>query len=99
MSPKPMIMTHLVMKRIQMPMTRNVFRYCGEYFEKETGVIYLRARYYDPTIGRFISEDSNWGKERDPLSLNLYTYCWNNPIHYIDITGNSPKGVTRALGF
>ncbi len=68
----------------------NVFRYCGEYFDKETGTIYLRARYYDPTIGRFITEDSYWGKDADPLSLNLYTYCMNNPIIYVDSSGNVP---------
>ncbi len=50
----------------------NPFRYCGEYFDAETGTIYLRARYYSPTIGRFISRDSVAGKNEDPLSLNLY---------------------------
>ncbi len=65
----------------------NVFRYCGEYFDKETGTIYLRARYYDPTIGRFVTEDSYWGKDSDPLSLNLYTFAHNNPILYIDPSG------------
>ena len=67
----------------------NPFRYCGEYFDAETGTIYLRARYYNPTIGRFISRDSVTGKIEDPLSLNLYTYCHNNPIKYIDPSGNS----------
>ncbi len=66
----------------------NVFRYCGEYFDKETGTIYLRARYYEPEIGRFITEDSYWGKDNDPLSLNLYTYCSNNPVMFIDPTGH-----------
>ena len=66
----------------------NVFRYAGEYFDREIGTIYLRARYYDPTIGRFITEDSYWGKDTDPLSLNLYTYAHNNPIMYVDPTGN-----------
>ena len=66
----------------------NAFRYAGEYFDKETGTIYLRARYYDPEIGRFITEDSVWGKDSDPLSLNLYTYCHNNPIIYIDPSGH-----------
>jgi len=66
----------------------NVFRYCGEYFDKETGTIYLRARYYDPMIGRFITEDSYWGKDSDPLGLNLYTYCFNNPINLIDPSGH-----------
>ena len=66
----------------------NAFRYCGEYFDSETGTIYLRARYYDPTIGRFISRDSYAGKISDPLSLNRYTYCNNNPVIFIDPSGN-----------
>jgi RHS repeat-associated protein len=70
------------------PADANSFRYCGEYIDKETGSIYLRARYYDPTIGRFISEDSYFGKDSDPLSLNLYTYCANNPINAWDPTGH-----------
>ena len=66
----------------------NVFRFCGEYFDTETGTIYLRARYYQASIGRFISRDSYTGKNTDPLSLNLYTYCCNNPIFLIDPSGN-----------
>ncbi len=66
----------------------NPYRYCGEYFDKETGTIYLRARYYDPVMGRFINEDTYEGSIDNPLSLNLYTYCYNNPIRYIDPTGH-----------
>jgi len=66
----------------------NAFRYCGEYFDAETGTVYLRARYYDPTIGRFISRDSFSGENEVPLSLNLYTYCHNNPIIYLDPSGH-----------
>ena len=65
----------------------NAFRYCGEYYDTETGTIYLRARYYNPTTGRFISRDSYAGKNEDPLSFNLYTYCHNNPILYFDPSG------------
>jgi len=65
-------------------------RYAGEYLDKETGLYYLRARYYDPYIGRFISEDSYWGEDDNPLSLNLYTYCFNDPIRFIDPTGHDP---------
>jgi RHS repeat-associated protein len=74
-----------------------VWRYSGEYFDKETSSIYLRARYYQPANGRFITEDSVWssktklgnGKEiDDPLSLNLYTYCENDPVNNIDPTGH-----------
>ena len=67
----------------------NAFRYCGEYYDSETGTIYLRARYYNPTTGRFISRDSFAGRRSDPLSLNLYTYCANNPIVYIDPSGHN----------
>lgn len=76
----------------------NPFRYCGEYYDLETKTYYLRARNYDPTTGRFLSEDTNAGKATDPLSLNLYAYCWNNPVLYIDASGNLPTltEATRA---
>lgn len=66
----------------------NPFRYSGEYFDKETGTIYLRARYYNPGIGRFMSEDSVPGTDNNPLSLNLYTYCGNNPVYFSDPSGH-----------
>ena len=70
------------------PVDINPFRYCGEYFGRETGTYYLRARDYDPGVGRFTTEDRCRGNMSDPLSLNLYTYCKNNPIKYIDPSGN-----------
>ena len=82
-----MSMMHLGMKRAD-PNDTNLFRYCGEYFDKETGTIYLRARYYDSTIGRFITEESYCGKDSDPLSLNLYTYCHNDPLNFFDPSGH-----------
>jgi len=68
----------------------NPFRYCGEYFDTESGTIYLRARYYNPANGRFTQQDS-WGyvNPGDPLSLNLYVYCYANPVRYIDPSGLS----------
>ena len=59
----------------------NPFGYRGEYQDLCSGLIYLRNRYYDPSIGRFITEDP----ARD--GLNWYVYCRNNPIKYIDPTG------------
>ena len=78
----------------------NAFRYCGEYYDSESGTIYLRARYYDPTIGRFISRDSYAGEINDPLSLNFYTYCENNPIYGIDPNGHFklPNWAKVAIG-
>ena len=57
-------------------------------YEEQTGFYYLRARYYDPSVGRFISEDTYKGEVDNPLSLNRYTYVHNNPLANIDPTGN-----------
>ena len=59
----------------------NPFRYTGEYFDAETGFIYLRARYMNPETGRFISED--------PVSdgVNWYAYAAGNPVRYSDPSG------------
>ncbi|MFC6549102.1 RHS repeat-associated core domain-containing protein [Cohnella cellulosilytica] len=67
-------------------------RYAGEFFDAEVGFYYLRARYYDPYIGRFISEDSYWGENESPLSLNRYTYVHNDPVNFFDPTGNWQQG-------
>jgi len=65
----------------------NPFRYCGEYFDLCSKRYYLRSRYYDPSTGRFTQRDAFLGFYTDPLSLNRYTYCHNNPIKYIDPSG------------
>ena len=70
----------------------NVFRYCGEYYDVETKTIYLRARYYDAETGRFTQQDGwSYAVPGFLLSLNLYTYCWNNPVKYVDPSGNWPN--------
>ncbi len=66
----------------------NAFRYCGEYYDTETATIYLRARYYNPCLGRFISRDTFEGHYKDPLSLNKYIYCANNSIKFTDPNGH-----------
>ena len=66
----------------------NPFRYAGQYFDAETGTYYLRARYYSPGLGRFTQQDAwGYGDPNDPLSLNLYVYCYVNPVLYYDPSG------------
>jgi RHS repeat-associated protein len=67
----------------------NPFLYSGEYWDKATSLQYLQARWYDPSMGRFLSEDTHKGEIKNPISLNLYTYVENNPLTYIDPSGNS----------
>lgn len=64
------------------------YRYSGYQFDDETGLYYLNARYYNPVIARFMSADTYYGRLSDPLSLNLYTYCHNEPIMYWNPTGH-----------
>ncbi|WP_356948300.1 RHS repeat-associated core domain-containing protein [Brevibacillus nitrificans] len=72
----------------------NPFKYSGEIYDEKTGLYYLRARYYDPSVGRFISEDTYKGQVDNPLSLNRYTYVENNPLSFIDPTGHWSTEVT-----
>ncbi len=65
----------------------NPIRYAGEYYDQESGLYYLRARYYDPVAGRFISQDSLEGDITNPLTLNQYIYCADNPLAYVDSEG------------
>ena len=60
----------------------NRILYTGQQYDQETGQYYLRARYYNPVIGRFTQEDTYRGD-----GLNLYAYCDNNPVIYYDSSG------------
>lgn len=65
------------------------FRYASYYYDDETGLYYLKSRYYSPTLGRFLTKDSTkYIKLIDPQTLNLYTYSNNNPINFVDPDGN-----------
>ena len=65
----------------------NPYRYAGYRYDEESELYYLNARYYDARIARFMSEDIYRGTSDDPLSLNRYAYCINNPIRYYDPSG------------
>ena len=68
----------------------NPFRYSGE-------LQYLRARWYDPSVGRFLNEDTFEGELDNPLTLNLYTYVTNNPLKYIDPSGRNRSEIEYML--
>ena len=69
----------------------NPFRYCGEYMDAESGSVYLRNRYYAPSIGRFTQED--------PIQDggNWYVYAGNNPVRFNDILGLHRQPVTETI--
>jgi RHS repeat-associated protein len=69
----------------------NPIRYRSYYFDSETGLFYLKSRYYDPDTGRFINADDPSVlnlTSGDINGFNLYVYCGNNPISRVDYAGN-----------
>ena len=77
----------------------NPIRYRGYYYDTETQLFYCNSRYYSPEICRWISPDNV--KYLDPESingLNLYCYCANNPIMYVDPSGHAWYDVFAWIG-
>ena len=72
----------------------------SSYFHfQESGFYYLKSRYYDPQMGRFINADdaSLLGANGDFISYNLFAYCLNNPVNMTDNDGAAPKWWQRIL--
>jgi len=69
----------------------NSFRYRGYYYDSDIGLYYLKSRYYDPQVARFINADGlNYlGANGDLGAYNLFAYCSCNPVGYIDNVGHS----------
>ena len=65
------------------------FTYTG--YEDENGICFAQARYYDPSLGRFLSRDKVKGFTSHPFTLNEYVYVYNNPLKYVDLDGNFPS--------
>jgi RHS repeat-associated protein len=74
------------------------FKFLGRFGVMADGDLYhIRARFYDPDIGRFITQDPMTGNQRNPQTLNRYVYALNNPIRFIDVTGYSSIQASRML--
>mgnify|MGYP001089816994 CR=1 FL=1 len=81
----------------------NPIRYRGYYYDGETGYYYLQSRYYNPDICRFINADepSYVTISAEKTNYNLFAYCANDPVNYIDPTGEVSIGaiVGGIIGF
>jgi RHS repeat-associated protein len=76
------------------------FGYTGEWWNSEAALLYLRARYYEPAIGRFVSKDPWQGDSSRPQSLNAWSYVQGNPLNFTDPSGRifCPYGVDPETG-
>ena len=73
----------------------NPFRYRGYYFDSDIGLYYLKSRYYDAKVGRFINADGieYLGANGSLFSHNLYAYCDNRPVFFTDSNGNAVETI------
>jgi RHS repeat-associated protein len=78
--------------------TPNNYLYRAEQYDSDLGLYYLRARYYNPLTGRFLSRDPEDGKAFDPASLHKYVYAGGDPLNVIDPSGRDLVGYAVALG-
>ena len=71
----------------------NPLRYRGYYYDSETGFYYLQSRYYDPANRRFINADSYQSTGQGFIGTNMFAYCNNSPILFVDHDGNDAEAV------
>jgi len=78
-------------------LTENDYLFTGEQFDSALGNYYLRARYYDPGVGRFTQMDTWKGNRSDPVTLHKYLYANVDPVNNIDPSGKFSLGsVSKA---
>ena len=69
--------------------SKNRFAFTGYEWDPETGLFNAKARYFDPALGRFLSQDTFLGEIDEPPSLHRYFYGYANPLRYVDPTGHA----------
>ena len=77
--------------------TINNYLYTGEQYDPNIGFYYLRARYFDMAVGRFITVDPFKGAFYEPRSLHKYIYCLNDPVNRSDHSGMFSTGEHIAM--
>ena len=76
----------------------NPIRYRGYYYDENTKLYYLNARYYSPEFRRFISPDDTYYLDPENVNgLNLYCYCNNDPVNFVDPSGRSWKSFWNGV--
>jgi RHS repeat-associated protein len=68
----------------------SAMRFTGEYSDTEFGLVYLRARWYNPANSTFLTRDPFGGRANQPASKHPYQYTWNAPTVYTDPSGRDP---------
>ena len=74
----------------------NPLRYRGYVYDEETELYYLQSRYYNPEMGRFVNGDGLVSTGQGLLGNNMFAYCLNNPVNFVDRDGKSAEPVTWA---
>jgi RHS repeat-associated protein len=77
--------------------TKNAYLFHGEQYDADLGLYYLRARYMDNNVGRFVTMDGFEGNNEDPRSLHKYSFANNNPNVFSDPSGESAWGIVIGL--
>ena len=72
--------------------------YRGYMYDQYSGLYYLQSRYYNPLYGRFLNADSIM-KTGEPLGANIFAYCGNNPVNYVDYNGKDSSELIKNVIF
>ena len=79
-----------VVKKKSFAQFDNPFTYTGYQACDLSSTLFAQAREYKPEIGRFVSQDLIAGLVEQPITMNQYTYCWNDPLNLVDLNGLFP---------